>query len=144
MSLEENCSRLARLKELAEYHDNMSQLIGSEVAKLSQIIYNQCADSSTDQIRVSGTVFKDGQARIIAPVLKYRPSVHSQPELFTWLRATNNAEMIKETVHHATLESFVTAQKEANAPLPPEAILSVFTVETAKVRRAPKKAEKSA
>jgi hypothetical protein len=54
------------------------------------------------------------------------------------LRANNSASLIKETVHHKSLESFIEKQKEANLALPPPDVLTVFTIETASLRRAPK------
>lgn len=137
-SLDEISKRFALLKELREYHEKMAETLGSELAVLGPKLFQAFTDAHSDQMRISGDIFKDGSARIVSPIIKYKPSVLKEPEFFAWLRTENHESLIKETVHFKTLESFIEKQKEANQPLPPPDVLTVFTIETASLRRAPK------
>jgi len=136
--IEDLCKKVALLKQMKEYHEAQADLAGSEISRISQLAYSEMALKGTDQIRVTGSMFKDGQARIITPDVKYKTSLLQPPVFFAYLRENNFGTLIKETVHPKTLESWVTGQKENNQPLPTEDILKIFTLETVSVRRAPK------
>jgi hypothetical protein len=136
--IEDICKRIALLKQMKEYHEAMSDMLGGEIYKISQTAYTEMASKGTDQIRVSGSLFKDGQARIISPDVKFKTSVVNPPMFFDYLRANEFGTLIKEKVNPKTLESWVNGQKENNMPLPTEDILKIFTLETVSVRRAPK------
>lgn len=142
MSIEQDARLLALLRERKEHHEAQAELCGSEIHKLSEKLFKQFMDASTDQVRIAAECFKDGQARIITPDTKFKPTVMDQEGLLGWLTETGHGSLIKRTVHPKTLESFVGEQKEKNLPMPPEQILKVFTIETVNCRRAPKKAEK--
>jgi hypothetical protein len=144
MSIEEDSKRIAVLREVREYHEAQSELIGGEIHRLSEKLFKQFIDSNTDQVRISADCFKDGQARIITPDTKFKPTVLDQAGLFAWLTAAGHGSLIKPTVHAKTLEAFINEQKEKNLPVPSEQIMKIFTVETVNCRRAPKKAEKPA
>jgi hypothetical protein len=136
--IEDICKRIALLKQMKEYHEAMADMLGGEIAKVSQTAYTEMASKGTDQIRVSGSLFSDGQARIITPDIKYKTSIVNQAMFFDYLRSNNFGTLIKETVHPKTLESWITGQKENNMPVPAEDVLKIFTLETVSVRRAPK------
>ena len=138
MNTAELGAKLALLKEMKDYHESMSEILGSEISKLSMEAYKQMLETNMDQMRVSGSLFKDQTPRIITPNSKYKPTVIKQPEFFDYLRDSSFGDMIKPTVHPKTLEAWVTSQKENNLPLPAEDVLKVFTIETVSVRRAPK------
>jgi hypothetical protein len=137
-TIDELSRKFALLKELREYHEHMAETLGSELSQLGPLLFKAFGDASSDQFRVSGELFKDGSPRIITPTLKYKPSVLKESELFSWLRSHDSGSIIRETVHHKTLESLIEKLKEENLELPPPDVLTVFTIETCSLRRAPK------
>lgn len=143
LGVPQQAQRLAVLKETKEYYEALADAISGEIAILSGVFYTSAMESNTPSIRVGGALFTDQRERIISPDTDYRPTVKDQVEMFKWLRERDLGGFIKETIHPATLASFVSKQKDANAELPPEKVLAVFTVETAKVQRAPTRAQKA-
>lgn len=135
------CQQIALLKELKEHHENIVETLGRDIQKLSAEAYKGFTDANMESLVISSDLFKDGQSRIIRPDTKYATSVVQPAKFFGWLRSRNLGDIIKETIHPKTLESFVSKQKEDNQPLPAEDVLKVFTVETVSIRRAPKAAK---
>ena len=139
MNLEDKCARFALLKELQEHHESMVKILGGELEKIGNELFTDFADSGkAESLRIVGSLFKDGAARIIKPVLKYKPSIVDQPLFFNWLIQHSHASLIKETVHPQTLISWTTKAIEERHELPDETMLKIFNVQTANVRRAPK------
>lgn len=139
MNLQEKCQRFGLLKELREWHEHNAKVLGSELEKLGADIFDECTDNNVSSMKISGAIFKDGQDRSVSPVTKFKPSVLNEASFFQWLRERNHGALIKETVHAKTLESFVKTQKENNQELPAPEVLTIFTVTSAKIIRAPKR-----
>ena len=130
--------QFALLKQRKEDLEATITSINKALEALGTQLFGDFTDSGMVNIRVEGAAFVDAKDRIIRPDMKFRASVKNEPVFFQYLRESGNASMIKETVHHATLEKFITLCKEQNKPLPDSEVLDVFTVETVKVTRAPK------
>lgn len=64
-----------------------------------------------------GTFYVKNVARISTPE-------HSQPALCAWMKANGHGGLVKEAVHHKTLESWVAEQRELQQPMPD--IISIF------------------
>lgn len=140
--LSEVAMRIAVLKAVKEQKEREVELINKAIAALGGTLFELFADAGTNQLRLSGAgVFTDNQDRIVKPELKYKVSVVNQPAFFALLRADGHESVIKETVHHTATEKWVEEKKEQNVALPPEDVLKVWTVQGAKVTRAPKRAE---
>ena len=137
-TLQELARKFAVLKELEELHEKAAKTIGSELAKLGEELFSSFANEGTNKIELVPGIFQDHQGRVVKPELKYKPTVLDELLLFSWLRNNNAGQLIKETVHYKTLESFLTSQKENNLAIPGENIIKIFTLETANVRRVPK------
>lgn len=135
--------KFAILKAQKEYHERMVKIINTDLGTIGKLFYTVCADDDIDQLRVSGDLFTDTQARVVKPEIIYRPTVANITGFHAYLREKGFGSLIKENVHPKTLESWVKKQKTANSPLPSEELLKVFEQETAKVTRAKKKADGS-
>lgn len=131
--------KIAVLKAQKEDFEAKAEVIGGIIAQLSQEAYSQLIDSGLKQVRISGDLFTDHQERIISPDVKVKPNVVDQPRFFKFLREHNFGAIIKESVHHTTLEKWVGERMDQNMSLPDESILRVFSIETVNIRRAPKK-----
>jgi len=140
--LPDKAKRFAMLTAMKEHHESVIKTLNVELMALGEALYKEFTDASApiENMRISGFIFSDKQDRIVRPDLKYRPTVVDEELFFKLLRATGEGALIKETVHPKTLESWVTKRRKANAALPAESILKVWTQETAKVSRAPKRA----
>jgi len=140
-SLQAAAARFALLKQLKEHHEAMVKTLNGEIEKQGQELYKLFTDGDAEisGLRVAGTLFKDGKARLITPTVVLNPSVtvEKKPVFFAWLRANGYAELIKEDVHFQTLKSWVAQMKDNNKPLPDKSILGIYTIETASVKRAP-------
>lgn len=140
-ALTELGTRFAMLKELKEHHEKMAKLISAELSKLGIDLFREFADTRQVSFRLLGTgVFADGRDRIVKPETEYSGTIVTPPEFFGYLRGEGHGSLVKENVHAATLKKWIKGQKKQNLPLPPETMLKVWTVETAKVTRAPKDA----
>jgi len=129
-----------------------AEMLGGMINRLGEQLFNSFADDGVNNVRVLAKdprtgqmVFEDGQDRIVSPQIKYKG--HSPTEareaFFTWLRKNGSGEIIKESVHDATLSSWLEDQITAKKELPPQEILKVTELETVTVRKAPKSAEGS-
>jgi hypothetical protein len=135
--------KFAMLKALKEHHERILKVINTDMMAVGKELYESFADEEVTQLRVPGKFFTDQQERIVKPDLKFKGTIvkEHQTEFFTYLRTQNFGALIKETIHHKTLETWIAKRKKANAPLPSEDLLKIFTIETANVKRAPKRAE---
>ena len=139
MNLQDKAAHFARLKELQERHLKAAEVLGSAMDQIGQELFADFADSGTaESLRITGAIFMDGQARTVKPIMKYKPSVIVKPLFFEWMTAHGHGALIKEDIHHKSLEGWVTKEIEANAEMPGEDLLKVFKVTTASVRRLPK------
>jgi hypothetical protein len=134
--------RVAMLKELKSHYEVIAEKIGSEINKLGVELYEQFADDELKSMRIGPEhdgriIFNDHRERIIKPELKYKPTVKDQVKFFSWLRKEKYGEIIKESVHPKTLESFVTERKTQNLALPPVDTLTIYDFKTVKVSLAP-------
>jgi hypothetical protein len=140
--LQEVALNFALLKAAKEQKEREVELINAEIQRLGERLFEMFGDG-TASVRLNGAVaFLDGQDRIVTPSVKWSTSVVDQAAFYTLLRAENNGGLIKETIHHTTLEKWVKERKEQNAALPSESVLKVFEIQGATVRRAPKSAAK--
>lgn len=142
-ALTEAAMRFAVLKAAKEQKEREVELINKALTELGEKLFELFADSGAAQLRLSGAdIFTDGQDRFVKPESKYSVSVVNAPAYFDLLRAEGHGAIIKETVHHTATEKWVKEKKEQNVSLPPEDVLKVWTVNGAKVTRAPKRAER--
>lgn len=136
--------KFAMLKALKEHHERILKVINTDMISVGKELYESFADEDVTQLRVPGKFFTDQQERIVKPDLKFKGTIvkAKQSDFFAYLRVQNFGSLIKESVHNKTLETWIAKQKAANMPLPSEDLLKVFTIETANVKRAPKRTEK--
>jgi hypothetical protein len=138
--------RLVILKILKAHHETTADKIGAEVNKLSEELYDQFEDDGLSELCLSATminpqtkeekaIFPDSRDRIISPEIKYRPTVKDEPNFFLWVRQNNHGALIKETIHPASLASWVEKQKTENKPLPDITLLSIFDQKTISVTK---------
>jgi hypothetical protein len=141
----EKAKQFAVLKEQKEALEGRAKIIGAMLEELGKEVFAGFADAGCKSYRLEGVgVFADGRDRLIYPEVKIHGAIADETQFFAHLRASGSAALIKETVNAATLVKWVKEQKAKNRPLPPEAILKVWNVETAKVNRAPSSADKKA
>jgi hypothetical protein len=119
-------------------------LLNQMIAIHAQKLYDEFLDSGLKNIRVEGIVagkkiFLDGKDRLISPDVITRPNVVAQnsEDFLNWMDKNGFGSLIKRTIAPATLKKWVNERMEANADLPPQSLMTVFTEETAKVTRAP-------
>jgi hypothetical protein len=136
--------KMAMLKALKEHHERILKVINTDMMAVGKELYDTFIDEEVPEIRVPGKFFTDTQERIVKPDCKFKGTVvkAKQPEFFLYLRSHTFGALIKETVHPKTLEVWINKQKKANQPLPSEDLLKIFTIETASIKRAPKRTEK--
>ena len=136
--------KFAMLKALKEHHERILKVINTDMMAVGKELYESFADEEVSQLRVPGKFFTDQQERIVTPDLKFKGTIvkAKQTDFFAYLRANAFGALIKESVHHKTLETWIAKRKKDNAPLPSEDLLKIFTIETANVKRAPKRTEK--
>jgi hypothetical protein len=84
------------------------------------------------------TVFKDGRGRIVKPSLNPKPAIKDENKatVYQWFKDNGQGSIVKETVHHASLVSWVKAQREANKPIPE--LITVFDIEDITITKAAK------
>lgn len=144
-TLSEVATRLAVLKALKEHKTREIELLNKEMDTLGAKLFELFGDAGLANVRIVGAdIFTDKQDRIVTPDSSYKVSVVNPIAFFELLRAEGNGSLIKEQVHHTASEKWVKAKKEGNLPLPDESVLKVWTVESASVRRAPKRAQSGA
>lgn len=138
--------QLALLKQAKEHHEAMTKKIGAEIQRIGNELYNEFIDDGVESYRLLASfngeqLFMDGKDRLLRPEVKYKPSVPSEQlnAFHEWMRAEGFGDLIKESIHHATLTSWVDKRKQENKELPPEDLLKVFTLEGTKITRAPKR-----
>lgn len=137
--------RFAMLKAQKEYHERIATIIETELQTIGEKLFAEFTDSGSKSFRIDGSsLFKDGQDRIIYPDMKYKGTIVNQAVFYDVLKKSGHGSLIKETIHHTSLEKWIAEVKEKNLPLPGEDILKVWRMETAKVRRAPKDAKEGA
>jgi hypothetical protein len=139
--LSDVAQRFAILKAAKEQKEREVQLINTELSVLGAKLFELLADSGVATLRLDGkNLFVDKQDRILSPDTAYKTSIVDQPKFFGLLRTGDEGSLIKETIHPATLEKWIRGLVEMNKPFPDETVLKVWTVNGAKVRRAPKSA----
>lgn len=136
----EKAKQFAILKQKREDLEAQDKILGNLISGLGKELFELFVKQNVTSFRISGELFADGQDRIISPDVKYNGTIEDETAFFTMLRSTGSGSLIKETVHHKTLESWIKNLKTKNQPLPPETMLRVFQIDSAKVRRAPKTA----
>ena len=143
-NLSELGKKFALLKELRSHHEHMAELLGSELATLGAELFKEFVSSEQISFRLDGSrLFRDGQDRIVRPLVKYKGTIVQHQPFFNLLKANEEESLIKIGVHDATLSSWITERKTKNLEMPNEAILKVFQITTAKVTRAPSSAKGS-
>lgn len=135
--------RFAMLKAMKKHHEDTAKQIGSMINELGTELYNDFVDEGLESFQLSAIVngrvlFADKRDRTLRPDPKLKPSVNSENlgRFHEWMRVNGFGDLIKETIHPGTLESWVNKRSDENLPLPPKELMSVFTVETVKVTSA--------
>jgi predicted nuclease with TOPRIM domain len=101
--------------EKEQLEDRLKQLNGRKEELEKQIIPQLMEDMEQSKVTVVGigTIY-------LKPELNCYVKKEVEQEFFDWLRANNQGDIIKETVHHGTLKSWAKEQLENGAPLPPQ------------------------
>jgi len=139
----EKARRFAILKALKAHHEATAKKLGAQINELGAELYDDFANDGIESYQLAAVVngrvlFADRRNRTLRPEAKLKPSVTTvNVERFhAWMRANGFGDLIKESIHPGTLESWVNKRTDENLPLPPKELMSVFTVETVKVTSA--------
>lgn len=105
----------ANKKQKTQLEKEKMELSSKLVAAMEETGLNRFSDAET------GCVFK--------PVIDFNVSVKNQSEFFDWLRATDQADVIKtvESVHHMTRDRIVKDHLEQTGQNAPGVEVSTFT-----------------
>lgn len=120
---------LRDLKDAKEKLDAELKGVNERIQKIErEELVNAMDDAEVEKFTVDGvgTIFQ--KVNIFAYVKK-----DDQEAFFDWLRVTDRGDLIKETVHPATLSAFAKELLEAGEEPPP--MLSAAKVPTAVLRR---------
>jgi hypothetical protein len=149
-TLTQKARRFATLKSQAEYFEAKAKVIKDATEKLSLQLYDEMLEEGIDEIRISATMpsddpnverillFPDGVDRIVTTEEKFKANITSvnQEAALEWFRKNGHKSLIKTCIDGSTLNSWITAQKDKNMPIPPSDLVSVFSVTRAKITRA--------
>lgn len=133
-----NAKNFALLKQRKEELEEQVKLLNKAMEEIGKNLFEDFSTQGLKNLRIEGQNFEDGQDRIISPDPKFKGTIKDEAQFFAFLREAGNGALIKESVHHTAVEKMIMEYKENNKALPPETVLQIFTVETVKVKRAPK------
>ena len=141
-TLAQKALAFAILREQKEEYEHIITLLNTELTKMGEELFETFIAENIANFRINGRdIFKDGQDRVISPDVKFKGTVANEGAFFEYLRTQGHGSMIREYVHPATLESWIKRQKEENSELPDDSILKIWSLSTAKIRRASKSAK---
>jgi len=134
----------ARLKELKEAHETKAKSIGRMLDAMGKDICAMFLEDGLKNIRVSAVnerqepLFHDGKDRILAPKIETKASVTQArlDEFHTWMRNNGFGDLIRESIHHQTLNKWVETRQKNGDSLPPDGMIHLFTVQGVKLTRA--------
>jgi hypothetical protein len=136
--------QLAVLTEQKEQLNERLKIVNKLITQTGQQLYTCFVESGLQNLRISGMeddkkIFLDGKDRIITPSVINRPAVTAKnsEDFLAWMEKEGFGSLIKRSIAPQTLKAWVDERTEANLPLPPETLMTVFHEETAKITRAP-------
>ena len=145
-SLSRSSRQFALLLQLKEHHKKQATDIGKILENLGRELFEMFSEDGATSFHLAAFVtgqdkpiFTDGKDRILTPETKLKPNVtvENHARFLMWMRRAGFDDLIKQTIHPTTLASWCTKRQEQNLELPPEELLKIFTIETAKIKRAP-------
>lgn len=126
MSIAKKAKRLAVLSALKKHYEATTDRIGNEINKLMVEVYDEMTDGNIKEFKVGSDGFKDGLERKLKPDLSPRPNVKDKDKFYAWLRSNGASDLIRDSVHHASLETWIKKRKAANKEMPPEDLVKIF------------------
>lgn len=153
-SLPQLAKRFAILKSQAEFFEHRAKALRGMLAEMTTVLHDAMIDEGTAEIRVSAVakepdgsltvLFEDRCDRIVRPEEKFKAYIkdENKERTFEWFRSNGHGGMVKTVIESNSLNAWIAKQKENNQILPPEEIMSVFSVKQAKVTRARSGAKK--
>jgi len=116
MSITELAKELYDVRAEKDQLEDRLKLLNSRKDELEKKIIPQLMEDS-EQTKVTvvgvGTIY-------LKPEINCYVKKDVEQQFFEWLRANNQGDIIKETVHHGTLKSWAKEQLGNGAPLPPQ------------------------
>lgn len=122
--------KLHNLKSVKDDLEKQLKAVNAEITELStQVIPDLMEQLEVPKITIDGigTLFK--RPEVYAYVLAER-----REDFHTWLREHGHGDLVKETVHPATLKAFAKEQLSEGNPLPEELIKATL-IQTAQIRK---------
>lgn len=123
-----------RLLELRQQKDNLEaelKEVNTELEKVQQDLVEQMRLNGLDNFRRNGKLFVPVTKTWASPKSEFKEAV------FTWLKENGFGDMVKETVHSQTFNSWANEMIEQEGMLPEEIaeMVSVFDKVSVQVRK---------
>lgn len=120
MSLQEHTLRLRELKQQKEEIEQESSKIGKEILRVQGILIEEMHDQNVEAVQVGNITFS------INPKIKVKTI--DPAALFKWIGDTGNEDVVKQTIHHKTLERIVKQFADEAGEFPPGVEVDYFEV----------------
>ena len=105
-------------KRLKELKTELKKRTTSVESKLNQIM-TELIDLLTDEGKTATAKYENiGSITLLSPILRASVNKAYEDDLFEWVKKMDRAMIIKESIHHGTLSSFIEEMQSKNVELP--------------------------